>query len=455
RIVEAVMFDQPIGAMSAPELLSLSEDAWGTLRDRLTDGARGQQDGLTARCLRCESRVFIQTRKQGERRLPYFVHYRGGDPSCPWHHGSSLSIDEARAAQYQGQQESRTHRMLCEQIDELAKVDVRYVRSTVAQYLPPTENSFGRYPDVYIEWKGLAPFAIEIQLSNTFQTEISARCHHYEREGINLIWVLYGVDPTTDDIPQSFRDVIRRHRGNAFVLDHEAIQASHEQKTIVLKCYLKDGEDTYKPPKLVRIDALTFRGQALPYLEDRITANLKAEIGAQRAAWFKALEPYRDNWERTIVHAPAVRDAIAALSHRFGVISSYGPGEAEEIAVVRLIAIVFTVISAANGHFRNYATRHDNIRAMLNTLLNSVEEMQRYALLIEFLLRHSNQHGLLSGKVGEHIERAKAAAEGNLCLEGEPEWQIMAHLVPEVFNRITREEMAYLDELPTWASIVT
>lgn len=41
------------------------------------------------------------------------------------------------------------------------------------------------------------------------------------------------------------------------------------------------------------------------------------------------------------------------------------------------------MISAANGHFRNYATRHDNIRALLNTLLNSVEEMQRYALLIE------------------------------------------------------------------------
>jgi hypothetical protein len=70
----------------------------------------------------------------------------------------------------------------------------------------------------------------------------------------------------------------------------------------------------------------------------------------------------------------------------------------------------------ANGHLRNYATRHDNIRAMLNTLLNSVEEIQRYALPIEFLLNYSNPHGLLSGKVGEQIERAKAA-EGNLCLE--------------------------------------
>ncbi|WP_128935452.1 hypothetical protein [Bradyrhizobium zhanjiangense] len=61
----------------------------------------------------------------------------------------------------------------------------------------------------------------------------------------------------------------------------------------------------------------------------------------------------------------------------------------------------------------------------------------------------------MSGKVGEHIKRAKAAAEGNLCLEGEPEWQIMANLLPEALNRITREEMVYLDELLSWASIVT
>jgi hypothetical protein len=384
RIIEAVMFNQPIGPMSARELLSLAEDAWGTLRDRLTDGTRGGPNGLTARCLRCEGRVFIQTRKQGERRLPYFVHYKDGDPNCPWHHGSSLSLDAARAAQYQGQQESRTHRMLCEQIDELAKADTRYIRSTVAQYLPPTESDFGRYPDVYIEWQRFVPFAVEIQLSNTFQTEISARCLHYEREGINLIWVLYGIDPATDDIPQSFRDVIRRHRGNAFVLDQEAIRASFEQRTIVLKCYLKDGDNAYGSPILTRIDALKFPANALPYFEDRITANLKTEISQRRANWFKALEPCRQGWEWTIIRTPVVREEIAALRSRFEALSSFDIGEKQEIALVRLIAVVFSVISTANGHVRNYATRHDNIRAMLNTLLNSVEEIQQYAILIEF-----------------------------------------------------------------------
>lgn len=80
-----------------------------------------------------------------------------------------------------------------------------------------------------------------------------------------------------------------------------------------------------------------------------IPRNLRAEIGAQTASWFKALEPYRDNWDWTIVRAPpAVKEAIGALRLRFGVTSSFGDGEVEEIAVVRLIAIIFTVISAAN-----------------------------------------------------------------------------------------------------------
>jgi competence CoiA-like predicted nuclease len=64
-------------------------------------------------------------------------------------------------------------------------------------------------------------FAIEFQLSGTFQTEISARCKNYEYAGIPLLWILFGMD-TSADVQQSFHDVIRRHRGNAFVLDPSA-----------------------------------------------------------------------------------------------------------------------------------------------------------------------------------------------------------------------------------------
>jgi hypothetical protein len=35
---------------------------------------------------------------------------------------------------------------------------------------------------------------------------------------------------------------------------------------------------------------------------------------------------------------------------------------------------------------------------------------------------------------------------------GEPEWQIMANLVPKVFDRIARDELDYFETLPAWAS---
>jgi hypothetical protein len=123
----------------------------------------------------------------------------------------------------------------------------------------------------------------------------------------------------------------------------------------------------------------------------------------------------------------------------------------ERHGLLRLIAIVFSVISVANGKHRNYASRHENIKAMLNTFLNAESGIQIYVLIIERLLRLTSQHHLLGGTVGKHIERAKRAMEGNLCLDYEPEWDIMRYLVPEVFDAVIRDELIYLDVLPTWA----
>lgn len=125
RIVEAAFFEKDIGPVSAAELLAMPEDSWGILRDRLTDYAREKEAGLLARCLMCGGRVFIQSRKHRGKRLPYFVHFKGGDPNCPWYCGMTMKPDDARAAQYQGQQESIAHKLLCEQLDLLARGDPR------------------------------------------------------------------------------------------------------------------------------------------------------------------------------------------------------------------------------------------------------------------------------------------------------------------------------------------
>lgn len=452
RIIQAAVFDHGIGAVSAKELLAMREDDWGFLRDRLTDHRRSRAEGFVARCMMCEGEVFIQTRKMAEKRLPYFSHFKG-NPPCPWHHSDTITPDAARAAQYDGQQESAAHRFLCDQIEQLAKLDSRYLNSAVGKYLPPAENEFGRYPDVYIEWRNFSTFAVEIQLSNTFQTEISARCLHYQREGVPLIWVLYNVDPKIDDIPQSFIDVIRRHRGNAFLLDKEAVDASKEQRTLLLKCYLKKDDGGFEEGVLTRIDKLTFPNGGLPYLEDRLTANLQQQVNAVRKPWFKLLEPLSDGWDWQLVDKAEIVAAFEELRQAYGSLSIWENNIREEnFALLRLIAVVFSVVSTANRRERNYATRHPNIRAMLNTLLHIPDGIQRYALLIEELLNKTCLDILLEGTVGDHIQRAKKTEEGNLCLDNETEWAVIGNLVPEVFNSLVRQELIYLGALPAWAT---
>ena len=239
RIVQAAIVER-IGAITANDLLAMPGDSWGIIRDRITDRRNGR-DGLVARCMACDGEVYIRTARIRGVSRPLFAHYAGSDPSCSWYQGRNIAPDDARAAQYQGRQESDFHRRMCEQVAQLVALDERYIRHTVAEYLPPTENGNGRFPDVYVEWDGFGSFAVEFQMSGTFQTEISARCKHYERESIPLLWILVRHRQARTP-PQSFWYVIRRHRGNAFVLDPAALIASREQKTLVLLCYLADGD---------------------------------------------------------------------------------------------------------------------------------------------------------------------------------------------------------------------
>lgn len=416
RIVEAAVVER-MGVITAHDLLGMSNDSWGILRDRISDRRNGK-DGLTAHCMACESQVYVTSVPARQVNRPLFAHYRGGDPECPWYHGKTMKPDHVRAAQYQGKQESNFHRTMCELVAELAKLDKRYLRHTVAEYLAPTENSHGRYPDAYIEWEGFGPFAVEFQMSGTFQTEISARCKHYEYEGIPLLWVLFGIE-THSKLSQSFIDVIRRHRGNAFVLDRSAVAASREQRTLVLSCYLNNGTN-FDEPELVRFDELNIPRSKLPFHEDRIVKPKLLEIEQRRAPWFKALASW-DHW------AP---------------ILGY------DRPITLLVAAAFSIVAAANGKERNYASGHQNIKGMLNTYLHG-GTFAEYADLLKKLIENTASYDLLNTNVGVHLNRHRAAVQVG---SETPPWQILKELIPEALDPVLREELIYLDALPDWAT---
>lgn len=424
RLIEEVIFEN-LGPLSARDLLAMPRDGWESLRAGITDHRNGK-DGLVAHCVACHGQIYITT-SHGR---PLFAHYQGSDPRCPWYSGNNMHPNDARAAQYRGQQESKMHRSMCELISELAGLDERCEETKVDEYLPPTDGKHGRYPDVLVDWRDFGRFAVEYQMSHTFQTEVSQRCIHYDREGIPLLWVLSSFDP--ERVPQAVSDVVHRHRGNAFVLDQQAINASRDQRTLVLTCYMSDGAG-YDAPVLVRFDALTFPESCLPFLEDRLVGPLLERIKSKRFPYFRALRAWGDR----------LSDLPLADLEPF----------AERKRVDRLVAAAFSIIAEAAGKPENFASGHPNIRAMLNTFQNS-GSLAPYARLLTALIENTSQRGLLKGSVGEHLRRAiKGHRLGHIeqVSEASPEWRLLRELLPEALDPFTRQRLVEAGALPAWA----
>jgi len=425
RIIEEAIFDD-LGPLSARELLAMSRDGWEHLRAGITDHRNGKT-GLVARCVACNGPVYITTANG----RPLFAHYQGSDPCCPWYTGKNMHPDDARAAQYQGQQESEMHRRMCELIAELATLDERCEATKVDEYLPPTASEHGRYPDVLVDWRDFGRFAVEYQMSHTFQTEVSQRCIHYDREGIRLLWVLSSFDP--DRVPQAISDVVHRHRGNAFVLDQAAVASSREQKTLVLSCYMSNGTG-YDAPALVRFDALTFPESMRPYLEDRLAKPLLEKIAARRLPFFRALRAWGDRTSNLPL------DDLAPFAERH--------------RIDRLVAAAFSIVAEAAGKPENFASDHDNIKGMMNTYQNS-GSLAPYARLLTELIENTSQRHLLRTKVGEHLRRSITGhRHGHVEQVGEQsaEWRLLRELLPEALDPFVRQRLKDAGALPAWAT---
>ena len=453
RNLRFAIFGNGIGPIGAEELGTAPTMRWELLRQMITDAHQTMPRKDLARCLRCHGPVYIKVNKINGVRRPFFSHYAGADTSCPWFSGRSISPDAARASQYGGAQESDIHRQLCNLIAELANADTRTEEVKVDEYLPPTANEHGRYPDVYIRWTGLTPMAIELQMSRTFQTEISARGAHYNREGMPLIWVLCGIDlDDENEIPQSFNDVLLRHRGNAFFLDQAAIEASRAQDTLVLSYRLRNSAGKFEPARQVRVDQLTFPPCGLPFVEDRITPSLLTEAEQLRQRWIDALATRNPSESGSYIdlRSPEWDAAFSSIQADAPLMASWlRDDHVNKEKFAALIAVTFSIVTYAQGNFTNYATAQPNIVAMLNSRIPTVV-LGPYAFLLRAVIKLSSASNLLGGTVGNHMQRAVNKFIGRHCLQSDPEWQAMAILLPELFNHRLRAELAAVGAWPTW-----
>lgn len=429
RTILSAMFSEEVGALTAESLAALPSIQWQHLRNQITDFRR-QGEGLEAKCMACGAPVYISCRDIKGTKFPYYSHYPEASQSCPWYQGKNLKPDDARAFQYAGQQESELHRMMCNKIEEVIKLDPRYISSKVDEYLAPTENSYGRYPDVYFELEDLGKYVIEFQKSSTFQTEISDRIGHYQRENIPIIWVLFGLEFDTG-ICQSFNDVIQRHRGNAFVFDSEAIERSVVEQKLYLTCYLQNKEQ-YDLPVQVSLDELTIPNTRVPFYEDRIAEPMCERYRTRHFPLYQAVKRWSD-------YGGVSEDIDSALKHL--------PVSTEiDLPFVKCLASIYSIIRNGMGLDEILVTNCKNLKAMINSLCQG-HEYTRYSMLMKEVLKKSPFDGLLNEKVGEHLSRNTT----DVIEVGSPQWQVAQYLFPEFLDPVKRQTLKDLEALPVWA----
>lgn len=246
----------------------------------------------------CQGRlhIYVVRSPTDKSELPAFKHSKGQGESCPWHTGEALTPEQARLLQYLGQQESPLHRELCQEIHDFLIRDPRATEATCNKRYTSTVSEKWKVPDVSVNLNGFGKIALELQLSKTFQTAIADRSQFYNNEEIGLIWIFHKFDPSDKSIPTSFKDVIHRQRGNAFVLDLDAKLASLEENTLVLKCYLQT-KTGFEEGKLVRLDQLEIPRKDCMYFKDKLVLPMVEEYQGYRSKWRNLMKDFTSPYD--------------------------------------------------------------------------------------------------------------------------------------------------------------
>jgi hypothetical protein len=460
RTILIADFREPRGLINISDLIKGDPDRWRHLRQAINQQRKNAPDRPLARCLLCEEPVYIRVQSQGrgtDEGTPVFTHFPGSMISCPWHDDSKFAPDDPRAAQYKGRQETAHHKWLCQTIAEIVKSDPRCSQVQIERYRRPAIEQRGRFPDVLVQLLGLGEIAIEVQLSKPFATEVVARQMHYEHENVGLVWVFVELP---DPLPQGFQDVITSQRGNAFLFDQDALNASLQENTLVLKALLESNDGKTYEMRWVRLDDLRRgRGSAL-FVEDRRSGRLLLNCQQVRKQWWKAMQSEADKTGWQLAESTHFKQVwLAILQSTPGldlwsdeIIKKFG-GTAWS-TFTEIVLILFSLVhSAAEGKEVNYKTEH-KIKGMLTSMMNSVLENKKFRPYATMFAKFTCLPAVSVMLRLDSLERKLKSVEGGTSQTSEmdPLWKAMAQLFPEVLNPIVRQELDDLHQLPNWAA---
>lgn len=262
----------------------IENEAWRLRQDLKTRYEEGMQSTIV--CAYCFKPTLLRGGGERKKRL-HFTHATI-NASCPYQSTENiLSTEDLQRRIYHGLREGPEHKKLKHQLEEVLVAQSSLSHNVsdvkVEQVIRGEYEATRRRPDISFVWRGQR-IALEIQLSNTFQTVIVERHLFYKAENIYMLWIFNHLEQHENERPFSKLDVFFNNNENAFVFTEQEFQLSTQLNSLILQCYFH--VYTYKAGKIVpslesrtvSLDQLTFdENSRLIYFFDSKNSRLKAQ----------------------------------------------------------------------------------------------------------------------------------------------------------------------------------
>ena len=389
RTLKEVIDLDTMKVITSDDLISLCDDEMGRydqIRHEAT--SRHQKNEPRYVCARCGHPVYAPL--EPIRRLPYWQHFKGAPRDCEWWTGSSDSVDDISAKQFQGAQESPLHHKLKLHIEEILKMDSQVSEVRVEEYIIE-DSKEKRKPDVFAVWKDKR-LAFEVQLATTQIPIILAREDFYQRNNIFLIWVVWDfLESPLTQMNQSIRDVYRRHRNNLFSIDRETMELSKERESLFFRVFAH-GYNGWKS-ELLNLDNLTWFNSASPY-----GLSLPQSWNQDfRMRWLNETSSSGMSYETSLAFFDELRRELGLKGRYFDFV---------DLEIPNLINVI---LSLEKG--RPIGSSQNNLFELSNTFLSAKDRYQ-YADVFLFFVRRFNRNEILErDSVKKKIQVAKSEVQ--------------------------------------------
>ena len=366
---------------AATFLASLSDVAVVELRRSITLGrAEGRPTHL---CGKCREPIYLAMNpsREGKPGGMHFAHYANSGTPCDWRSGSRLR--DARAAQYDGQQEGERHQQYKADLADMLDADGRFTDVKVEQRTTGDASTW-RQPDVSAVFEGRR-VAFDIQLATLSPADIVAREEFYRAEGIHYVWVA-DAERLQDLSQQAYRDLCLASGGRLFAISTRAVVAYME--TGLLQLEELSLEPRIDPPKAIYTRWEREIVGAEIIMTDPAIRRREGMDEYGRDLWIAA--DCRFSQELTRLRASAAKiaappaadyDKVAMAVGAAGYHAAISDGIAPVLSLLRHIEVA----DKATGHER--AAAHARLRQRLEVVLGHTRTAGMWSALLARLVQ--------------------------------------------------------------------